>query len=80
MYLCKGVSYPKGAVGDVDLTPGDDDGVFNGFNWSVHTLKRAISSVSDSDVDDATFSVLGGYKTLSVLLCAASCNINDVVL
>lgn len=80
MCLCVGVSYPEGAVGHVNLTPGDDDGVFNRFDRSVHTQKCAVPFVGDLNVDGATFRVLGGNKTLSVWYCAASCNINDVFL
>lgn len=60
-------SYPEGAVGHVDLSPGDDDGVFNGLNRSVHTEKCAISFVSDRDVDSAAFSVLREHKSMSAL-------------
>lgn len=63
------VSYPERAIGHVDLTPGDDDGVFNGLDRSVHTQKCVISSVSDLDVDDGAFTILSGYKILSVLVC-----------
>lgn len=59
------VSYPEGAVGHIDLSPGDDDGVFNGLDRSVHTVKCAISFVSDLDVDGAAFSVLREYKSMS---------------
>lgn len=74
------VSYPEGTVGHVDLSPGDDDGMFNGFDRSVYTKKRAISLISDLDVDGAAFSVLSGYKSKSAVVCTATCNINDVFL
>lgn len=61
------VSYPEGAVGHIDLSPGDDDGVFNGLDRSVHTVKCAISFVSDFDVDGAAFGVLREYKSMSAL-------------
>ena len=70
-------SYPEGAVGHVDLTPGDNNGVLDGFGRSVCTHKRAISFVSDLDVDGATLSILSEYKLLSVLICAPSSNMND---
>lgn len=60
MYVLRHVFYPEGAVGYVDLSPGDDDGVFNGLYRSVHTQKSAISPVSDLDVDGAAFSILSG--------------------
>lgn len=63
------MSYPEGAVGHVDLPPGDDDGVFNGLDRCVHTQKRAVSLVSDLDVDGAALSVLSGYKSASALVC-----------
>lgn len=77
MCVHRHVSYSEGAVGHVDLPPGDDDGVFNGLDRSVHTQKCAISLVSNLDVDGAAFSVLSGYKSMSALVCTATCNIND---
>lgn len=70
-------SHPEGAVGHIDVSPGDDDGVFNRFDGTVCTHKCAISFVSDLDVDGATFSILSEYKLLSVLICAPSSNMND---
>lgn len=52
------MSHPEGAVGHIDLAPGDDDGVFNGLDRGVHTVKRAVAFVSDLDVDSAAFSIL----------------------
>lgn len=52
------MSHPEGAVGHIDLSPGDDDGVFNGLDRGVHTVKRAVAFVSDLDVDSAAFSIL----------------------
>lgn len=74
------MSYPEGAVGHVHLSPGDDDGVFNGLDGSVHTQICAISLVSDLDVNGAAFNILSGYERLSTLVRGASCNINDVSL
>lgn len=53
------MSHPEGAVGHIDLSPGDDDGMFNGLDRGVHTVKRAVAFVSDLDVDSAAFSILG---------------------
>lgn len=50
--------YPEGAVGDVDLAPGDDDGVFDGFGGNVNTEEGAVSVIGDLDVDGETFCVL----------------------
>lgn len=66
------VSHPEGAVGNVDLPPGDDDGVFNGLDRSVHTQECAVSLVIDLDVDGTAFSVLGGYNSMSALLRGAT--------
>lgn len=74
------VSYSEGAAGHVHLPPGDDDGVFNGFDRSVHTQEGAVSLVSDLDVDGAAFGVLGGYRSKSAPCHRAPCNINDVFL
>lgn len=67
------MSYPEGAVGHIDVPPGDDDGVFNGLDRSVHTQKCAVSLLSDLDVDGAAFSVLSGYKSMSALVCITDC-------
>ena len=52
------VSYPEGAVGHIDVPPGDDDGVFDGFSGNVNTEEGAVSIISDLDVDGETLSVL----------------------
>lgn len=77
MCIHRQVSYPERAIGHADFSPGDDDGVFNGLDWSVHTQKCAISFVRDLDVDSVAFSILSGYKSMSALLQKAICNIND---
>lgn len=74
------VSYPEGAAGHIDLSPGDDDGVFNGLDRSVYTVKCAISPVSDLDVYGGAFSILSGYKILSGLDCTPHMNISDPLL
>lgn len=58
-------SYPKGAVGHIDLSPGDDDGVFDGLDWSVHTQVSAIAFVCNFNVDGAAFSILSRSKSMS---------------
>lgn len=74
------VSYPEGAAGHIDFAPGDDDGVFNGLDRSVYTVKCAISPVSDLDVYGGAFSILSGYKILSGLACTPHMNISDPLL
>lgn len=56
------MSHPEGAVGHIDLSPGDDDGMFNGLDRGVHTVKRAVAFVSDLDVDSAAFSILSRQR------------------
>lgn len=63
MYIC--MSYPEGTVGHIDFPPGDDDSVFNGLGRSVHTVKCAVSPVSDLDVDGAAFCILSRYSIIS---------------
>lgn len=58
-------SYPEGAVGHIDLPPGDDDGVFDGLDWSVHTQVSAIAFVCHLDVDGAAFRILSRSKSTS---------------
>lgn len=64
--MAEHVSYPEGAVGHIDLPPGDNDGVFNGFDRSVGTHERAISPVCDLDIEGAAFGVLGRHTSLAV--------------
>lgn len=58
-------SYPEGAVGHIDLPPGDDDGVFDGLDWSVHTQVSAVAFVCNFNVDGAAFSILSRPKSTS---------------
>jgi len=55
---CGNISYPEGAVGDVDFSPGDDDGVFDGFCGDVNTEVGAVSVICDLYVDGETVGVL----------------------
>lgn len=65
-------SHPEGAVGHVDLSPGDDEGVFDGLGWGVHTQVGPIASVCDLNVDAAAFSILSRSKSTSTLHDRAS--------
>lgn len=47
--------YPEGAVGNIDVTPGDDDGVFYGLGGNVDTEEGSVAIVCDLDVDGVTF-------------------------
>lgn len=58
-------SYPEGAVGHIDLSPADDDGVFDGLDWGVHTQVGAIPFVCDFNVDGAAFSILSRSNSTS---------------
>lgn len=57
-------SYPEGAVGDVDFTPGDDEGVFDGFCRDVNTEVAAVSIICDLDVDGETICILNKHISL----------------
>lgn len=61
------VPYPEGAVGYIDLTPGNNDGVFYGFDRSVQTQEGAVSLVCDLDIDCAALSILEEYKSTSAV-------------
>lgn len=50
--------YPEGAAGHVDVAPGDDDGVFDGFSGNVNTKVGAVAVICDLYVDGETFCVL----------------------
>lgn len=47
--------YPEGAVGNTDVTPGDDDGVFYWLSRNVDTEEGSVAVVCDLDVDGVTF-------------------------
>lgn len=51
-------SYPEWTVGYIDLTPGDDNGVFDGFCRDVDAKESAITIVCNLDVNRITFRVL----------------------
>lgn len=63
-------SYPEGAIGHIDLSPGDDDGVFDGLDWSVHTQVSAIAFVCNLNVDGAPFRILSRSKSTSAQNCS----------
>lgn len=64
--LCCGVVfYPEGAVGNVDVSPGDDDGVFDGFSGNVDTEVGAVSVICDLYVDGETFCILESQTQIS---------------
>lgn len=58
-------SYPEGAVGHIDLSPGDNDGVFDGLDRGVHAQVGAVAFVCNFNVDGAAFGILSGSKSVS---------------
>lgn len=48
-------SYPEWTVGYVDLAPGNDNGVFDGFCRDVDAKESAVAIVCNLDVDGITF-------------------------
>lgn len=50
--------YPEGTVGDIDISPGDDDGVFDGLRGDVDTEEGSVSVVCNLDVDGETLGIL----------------------
>ena len=68
MYVCACVwvfvsSYPEGAVGNVDLSPGNDDGVFDGFGGNIHTEVGAVAIISDLNVNGEALCILCHTQT-----------------
>lgn len=59
--------YPEGAVGNIDFTPGDDDGVFDGFGGNVNTEVRAVSVICDLYVDGETLCILKAQTQFSLI-------------
>lgn len=51
-------SYPEWTVGYIDFTPGDDDGVFDGFCRDVDAKECVITIVCNLDVNRVAFRVL----------------------
>lgn len=50
--------YPEGTVGNVDISPGDDDGVFDGLGGNVDTEEGSISVIRHLDVEGEPLGVL----------------------
>lgn len=50
--------HPEGTVGSVDISPGDDDGVFDGLGGKVDTEEGSISVIRHLDVEGQTLGVL----------------------
>lgn len=50
--------YPEGTVGDIDISPGDDDGVFDGLRGDIDTEEGSVSVVCILDVDGETLGIL----------------------
>ena len=68
------MSYPEGAAGHVDLPPGDDDGVFDGFGGNVDADEGAVSSLCDLDVDGESLCVLEAQTHTSITLKSQGCH------
>lgn len=50
--------YPEGTAGDIDISPGDDDGVFDGLGGNVDTEEGSVSVICHLDVDGETLRIL----------------------
>lgn len=50
--------YPEGTIGDIDTSPGDDDGVFDGLRGNVDTEEGSVSVICHLDVDGETLRIL----------------------
>lgn len=55
-------TYPEGALGHIDASPGDDDGVFNGLGGHIGAAEGAIAIGDDLDVDGTAISVLWNHQ------------------
>lgn len=51
-------TYPEGALGHIDPSPGDNDGVLNGLGGHIGAAEGAIAIGDDLDVNGAAISVL----------------------
>lgn len=56
-------SYPEWTAGYIDLAPGDDYGVFDGFCRDVDTKESSVTIVCNLDVNRVTFRVLKKNKS-----------------
>lgn len=54
--------YPEGAARNIDIAPGDDDSVFDGFAGNINTAEGAVSVIGDLDVDGETLSILEAQR------------------
>lgn len=48
-------SHPEWTVGDIDLSPGDDDSVFDGFGGYVDAEICTVTIICDLDIDGEAF-------------------------
>lgn len=62
-------TYPEGALGDVDASPGDDDGVFNRLGGHVGAAEGTIAVGDDLDVNGAALCVLWASPKARFLEC-----------
>lgn len=69
--------YPEGAAGHVDVSPGDDDGVFDGFSGNVNAEVGAVALISDLYVDGETFCVLQAQTHTSLSATQNTANYNN---
>lgn len=51
-------THPEGALGHVDTSPGDDDGVLNGLGGHIGAAEGAIAVGDHFDVDGAAVCIL----------------------
>lgn len=62
-------THPEGALGHIDASPGDDDGVFNRLGGHIGAAEGAVAIGDDHDVDRAAIGILwaSGNKSLRAL-------------
>lgn len=61
------VSHPERAVGNVDLSPRDDDGVLKRLGWDVDTKERAVPIIHDLNVNREAFCILKKIYTHNII-------------
>lgn len=58
-------TYSEGTVRDIDRAPADDDCVFDGLLWHIHTDECVVPVIFDLDVDRNTLCILERNKQKS---------------
>lgn len=58
-------THPEGALGDVDSSPADDDGVLDGLGGNIDAREGAVTLLLDLNINGAALCILEGKDLTS---------------